>query len=361
MKPTLHLAIERANPVIGWGVCYSNLKSQFSKHTNLIDINDKSERFQNESHPGTAFCSIANNMTLERAFPASFDRMFGYTFFEEELFLDALHRLEEYELVFAGSSWCVEKLREYGVHHTDTLIQGVDTDFFNGNGFHRKDDGMFKIFSGGKFEYRKGQDIVTAAFKKLQHKYKDMELVCCWWNPWPHSYHTMQLNHLTEYPVLEEATPWLDRMSWYFAWNKIYPGRVTIHGPLTQQTMRRVMLDTDIGVFPNRCEGGTNLVLMEYMALGKPAIATYSSGHKDILTESNSFPIMYLKESQIIRNHRLVAQWDEPDVDEVVAAIEYAYEHRCECESVGRQAALDIRRQFTWDKTAEKALRVMFS
>ena len=35
---------------------------------------------------------------------------------------------------------------------------------------------------------------------------------------------------------------------------------------------------THLGVFPNRCEGGTNLVLMEYMACGRPVIVSQRSG-----------------------------------------------------------------------------------
>ena len=42
--------------------------------------------------------------------------------------------------------------------------------------------------------------------------------------------------------------------------------------------MPQVYQNTDVGIFPSRCEAGTNLVMMEYMACGKPAIATVGTG-----------------------------------------------------------------------------------
>jgi hypothetical protein len=45
--------------------------------------------------------------------------------------------------------------------------------------------GKFVVFSGGKLEMRKGQDIVIAAFEKFAAKHKDAILVTAWHNQWP--------------------------------------------------------------------------------------------------------------------------------------------------------------------------------
>jgi hypothetical protein len=42
------------------------------------------------------------------------------------------------------------------------------------------------------------------------------------------------------------------------------------------------MSATDCGLFPNRCEGGTNLVAMEYASIGRPIVANALTGHADI-------------------------------------------------------------------------------
>ncbi len=41
------------------------------------------------------------------------------------------------------------------------------------------------VFSGGKFELRKGQDVVIRAYRVLQDRHPDVMLVNAWFNPWP--------------------------------------------------------------------------------------------------------------------------------------------------------------------------------
>src|SRR5207253_2111241 len=49
----------------------------------------------------------------------------------------------------------------------------------------------FVVFSGGKFEFRKGQDLVIRAFKVLQDRHADVVLVNAWHNFWSFSVQTM--------------------------------------------------------------------------------------------------------------------------------------------------------------------------
>ena len=53
-------------------------------------------------------------------------------------------------------------------------------------------------------------------------------------------------------------------------------------------TMFRIYENSDDELFPNRCEGVTNLVLMEYMSSGKPVIVSYSSDHCDVAADHNA-------------------------------------------------------------------------
>ena len=45
--------------------------------------------------------------------------------------------------------------------------------------------GRFVVFSGGKLELRKGQDIVVAAFRAFVERHPDAVLVNAWHNAWP--------------------------------------------------------------------------------------------------------------------------------------------------------------------------------
>ena len=116
--------------------------------------------------------------------------------------------------------------------------------------------------------------------------------------------------------------------------------------PLTpNDKMRELYKKTDLGLFTNRCEGGTNLVLMEYMACGKPVVASYNSGHKDILTKENSYPLTKMEEFNIYDNDKnLICKWEEPDLDEIIANIEFAYNNREAARQVGKKAGEDLKK-----------------
>ena len=47
--------------------------------------------------------------------------------------------------------------------------------------------------------------------------------------------------------------------------------------------MSSLLKQADLAVFPNRCEGGTNLVAMEAIACGIPTLLSANSGHLDLM------------------------------------------------------------------------------
>ncbi len=76
--------------------------------------------------------------------------------------------------------------------------------------------------------------------------------------------------------------------------NGIDLSKVITLPPKFNSSMARIYKNTDCALFPNRCEGGTNLVLMEYMSCGKPAIVTNSSGHRDVSNDHNAIMLKNL-------------------------------------------------------------------
>ncbi|MHC4454270.1 MAG: glycosyltransferase family 4 protein, partial [Planctomycetota bacterium] len=256
-----------------------------------------------------------------------------------------------------GSKWCEEILRNYGLDNVKTVIQGVDQQIFNSYQSQKeifKDN--FVVFSGGKFEIRKGQDIVIKAYKVLQDRHKDVMLVNAWYNMWGYSMDTMAASPYIKYEVKSKS--YATAMNKILHDNGLDTKRVVTILPRPNAMMAKIYKNTDIGLFPNRCEGGTNLVLMEYMACGKPVIASYSSGHRDIINQDNSILIENMKPIDINRNGDRIAVWDDPDLDETINHLEWAYQHREELGLFGLQAAKDMK-EHTWKKSAEEFVNIV--
>jgi len=275
----------------------------------------------------------------------------GYTFFEDNLLLPEYieNGRRFYDVLVTGSSWCEEVLRGYGLTNVQTIIQGVDPTIFNPTHATKEYlQDMFVVFSGGKFELRKGQDLVIRAFKVLHDRYRDVLLVNSWYNHWAASMQTMGISPLIRFSV--QSGEYRTLMSQVLAENGVDLERVITLPPYPNIMMPRIYRNTDVGIFPNRCEGGTNLVLMEYMACGKPVIASYNSGHKDVLTERNSIPLVHMRPLSIANNGQPVAVWEEPNLDELISKLDWAYHHRDQLHAIGCQAGEDMG-QMTWGRT----------
>jgi glycosyltransferase involved in cell wall biosynthesis len=135
--------------------------------------------------------------------------------------------------------------------------------------------------------------------------------------------------------------------------NGIDISRVITLPPKANIAMARIYKNTDCGLFPNRCEGGSNLVLMEYMACGKPAIVSNTSGHRDVANATNSLLLQALNPVSVAQDEEIVAVWDEANLDEVLAQLEWAYAHREALRALGAAAGKSME-SYTWQATARQ-------
>jgi glycosyltransferase involved in cell wall biosynthesis len=278
----------------------------------------------------------------------------GYTFFENSVLSPQSieNAQRNFDVVAAGSSWCENILREHGLKNTRSILQGVDRSIFNAcenqkTVFNDK----FVVFSGGKLEFRKGQDLVIRAFKALQDKYDDILLVNAWFNPWEPSLQTMATSPYIDFTL--ESRDYLKAIEKLLSANGIDVGKVITLPPKANVAMARIYKNSDCGLFPNRCEGGTNLVLMEYMACGKPAIVSNSSGQRDVANKHNAIMLNRMKKVTVSRDEEVVAVWDDPDLDEMIDKLEWAYHNREALLAVGEAAGRSMER-FTWESAANK-------
>ncbi len=334
---------------IGWGVCSKYLIRELEMLTKIEVL--KPHNVNRDILDGEVFHTIGDhNLTKVRDITGRIN--YGYTFFENVLADRAKQNALHFDLLFAGSTWCRDRLVERGVSWSDVLIQGIDPElFYPVAGDKSGATDYFVIYSGGKFELRKGQDIVIRAVKVMQDRHKDVLFVNCWHNAWPFSMNTMVQSPFIHYRPNDSCSP--DVIKKILSGNGIDLNRTEILPPIPQNQLRKIYEITDVGLFPNRCEGGTNLVLMEYMACGKPVVASYNSGHRDVISEYNSIPIMKMRPFRFKdRGGEVVARWEEPNLEETIEGLEYTYQNKDKTSRLGQKAGEDMN-GFTWRRTAE--------
>lgn len=334
----------------GWGVCGDHITQELANMTAATPIMPRDQKTA-ATVDGPLLQAI-NGPGHEPATQVWSDvRNVGYTFFEmSHIAQRASETAKRWDWIATGSDWCTNCLQEAGIDRCSTVIQGVDHSLFHPNGV-RADDGRFVVFSGGCFQLRKGQDVVMAAMKVFMNRHADAVLVAAWGNPYEvfTGKQTMLSSKAISYhgESLPDACAALG----------MDMDRVAILPCIPNHKMPEVYRATDVGLFPNRCEGGTNLVLMEYMATGKPVIATYATGQAEVLTRDNSVPIDWQPMTVYVED-QLASVWAEPSVEDTISKLEWAYQNRELLAPLARQAAEDMR-QFTWRKAAEQFLQLL--
>ncbi|MCS6958596.1 MAG: tetratricopeptide repeat protein [Pseudanabaenaceae cyanobacterium SKYGB_i_bin29] len=277
-------------------------------------------------------------------------RNIGFIFFENTLITEEdKQRAKQYDLILAGSSWNTRILKQNGIDHVYTVLQGIDPTLFHPAPKSGLFSDRFVIFSGGKIEFRKGQDIVVAAFKRFYQKHPDALLVFAWHNFWSQFMLGMdQTGNVKGLPQLQADKQRLDITSWLIE-NGLPPESFYDVGLVPNYLMPLVYREADVALFPNRCEGGTNLVAMECLACGVPTILSANTGHLDLIDESHCYP---LTKQAPVPSHPIfpgTQDWGESDIEEILEVMERVYNDRVTAQQKGQQAALFMQ-NLTWEK-----------
>jgi glycosyltransferase involved in cell wall biosynthesis len=319
-------------------------QAQISKHTNGSATADAPLLLA----LGNGFCGspAIHNVVLAGA------PTIGVIFFEDALDAEAIRRGKQLSSIIAGSTWNERVLRAYGFENVQTILQGIDpTHFHPGPKLGVMRD-RFLIFSGGKAEMRKGQDIVLAAFKIFAQRHKEATLVTAWHSPWPHLARSLDQTGLAA-PVAFDREGKVDVGAWAVA-NGIAPDQIIDLGNVPNVSMPPILREMDAAVFTNRAEGGTNLVAMECMACGIPVILSRNTGHLDLIKDDACYP---LDDQRAVENRWNsvgdVACWGESQVEEVVERFEQIFADRAAAKERGMRAAA-MMQGMTWADTARQ-------
>jgi glycosyltransferase involved in cell wall biosynthesis len=248
---------------------------------------------------------------------------------------EARQRADRFALIVTGSSWNEAVLRRHGIHHVTTVLQGVDTALFHPAPRSGLFPGRFVVFSGGKLEFRKGQDLVLAAFRAFHQRHPEALLVAAWHSPWS-ELAAKAVGHRGITPPLRAADGTPDVVGWAVA-NGIPADAIVSAGQAPNIAMPHVVREADVALFPNRCEGGTNLVAMECLACGIPTILSANTGHLDLLRHDIALPLE--RQGTPESMHFDTTDWGESDVEETVEALEAVWRDRGAAAALGSRAA----------------------
>jgi glycosyltransferase involved in cell wall biosynthesis len=293
--------------------------------------------------------------TLERV---SGKQNVGVIFFEDtQLSQTALARANTYDLIVAGSTWNAEVLKSYGCTHVCTVPQGVDPTIFHPAPRARLFGDRFVIFSGGKLEYRKGQDIVVKAFRIFQSRHPEALLLTAWHNFWPQTMTELtQSGYVTGLPKVSQNGQ-LQIPEWLVT-NGIPATACIDIGLIPNYLVGQILREADAAVFANRGEGGTNLAAMESLACGVPTILSANTGHLDLIDEAHCYSLRTQGTVKPISSYPGVAGWGESDPEELVEALEKIYSDRQEAERRSLNAT-HFMQNWTWEKQVSRLIEAL--
>ena len=270
--------------------------------------------------------------------------LMGVIFFEDtNLTSEAIERAKLYRLIVAGSTWNQKVLEANGCSNVMTIMQGVDhTVFHEKNKISWMPD-RFLIFSGGKLEFRKGQDLVVKAVSRFIETHPDTVLVTAWHSPWQNLAEELNQSGIAQ-PVVYDQNGRVDVSAWLIQ-NGIPPQNFLDLGLVSNNQIANTIRQMDLALFPNRGEGGTNLVAMECMACGVPVILSVNTGHLDLIKDDNC---LSLKDQRSVTNSEVGTDgWGESQIDEIVDRLVFAYDNRDYLTKVGNRGA-KFMRQYSW-------------
>lgn len=240
-------------------------------------------------------------------------RQAAVTFFERSA-LDPgyIQRLAPYELVVTGSHWNQQVLERSGFQKGLMIHQGVDCSRFNPTPIPRLFQRPLVVFSGGKLEARKGQDLVLRAFQRVLEQIPDALLIACWSNVGNVGLGTIaDCDGIVGAPDQGSDQALRD----WLAANGLPERNVYVPPLLVNAQIPALIKQADAAVFLSRCEGGTNLMAMESLACAVPTLISSNTGHLDLQAMAMDHCVALPRSEQPVQGDYLKGYGGDPAGD----------------------------------------------
>lgn len=257
-----------------------------------------------------------------------------------------LQRVAPYDNLLCASEWNASVLRAQSNRPVTVIHEGIDHSmFFPGPRSGVLDPDCFYIFTGGKIEYRKAQDLVLLAFREFAARHDDAVLVAAWNSPWPEFSVGFQEN--LSAPLRRAANGALELRRWVTE-NGISAHQFIELPFMPNFLMPMILRQMDCSLQVSRCEACTNLPAKEAMACGVPVILSNNTGVRDLVDGDNCFPLN--SQDPVTPKHGLSTDgWGESRVEEIVDALEKLYTDTQLRKRIGaRGAEWIVQHRRTW-------------
>lgn len=236
------------------------------------------------------------------------------------------------------SKWAKDVIQEQLGKTAAIAPLGVDRSIFNENNNSHRPATIF--FNCGKWEVRKGHDVLLQCFEKAFNQNDNVEL-------WL----------LCENPFIEQINKeWIN----YYKNSKLSNKIRILPRQKTQRDVYNIMRQIDCGVFPVKAEGW-NLELLELLSCGKNIITTNYSGHTEFANDKNAY-LVEIKELEPAHDGIWFhgqgnwAKIGDKEKDSFAEKMRYVHLLKQNGELGLNIAGIETSRHFSWENTAKEIL-----
>lgn len=273
----------------------------------------------------------------------------GFPIFELNQFNNVeKHHLESLDRIFVCSHWAKDVILNC-ININENLVHvvplGVDTNIFKPSQININNNKTI-FFNCGKWEIRKGHDIIYDIFEQAFKNDDEVELWMMTNNPflspeedknWKNLYLNRKLGHKIKF---------IDRVA-------------------THEEVYNIMKQVDCGIFPSRAEGW-NLELLEMLACGRHVITTNYSAHTEFCNSENSY-LVDINQKELAYDgkwfHGHCGEWAKISIDQIkefAQHMRHVHEKKKQNQLYINNNGVKTANSFSWSSSASTIKKILY-
>jgi glycosyltransferase involved in cell wall biosynthesis len=269
-------------------------------------------------------------------------KYYAYPFFELDTFNNyEKHSMSVPDAFFVSSNWAKDILVNNNINQPIYVVPlGVDRNVFNDNIPKTRNDDKYVFLNIGKWEVRKGHDILLSLLDTAFPNNENVEL----------------------WILASETTNSYSKPDELKQWKTMYSSdRVKLFsGFETHQEIARLIANADCGLYPSRAEGW-NMELLETMSMNKPVITTNYSAHTEFCTADNAYLVDITEtepayDGKAFKGQGNWAKIGQTQFDQIIDYMRHMYNNRTNTNAAG----INTAKKYSWKNSADVMLKCIF-